>query len=102
MKDYAKRLYKSKQWQHTRDAYLKSKGGLCERCYAEGRIVPAAIVHHKIYISPENIDNPFITLDWNNLEAICREHHAQEHELGHKHPRRYIVGDNGKIIPINY
>ena len=38
MKDYSAKLYKSKQWQHTRQAYLASVGGLCERCYAKGLI----------------------------------------------------------------
>lgn len=97
MKDYSAKLYKSKQWQHTRQAYLASVGGLCERCLKQGLVVPAEIVHHKIYISPDNIDNPNITLNWNNLECVCRECHAKEHELGRKYKKRYSVDEFGNI-----
>ena len=48
MKDYAKSFYKSKAWQHCRDAYAKSQAGLCERCLKEGKIVPGEIVHYSI------------------------------------------------------
>lgn len=95
MKDYAKSFYKSKRWQHTRIAYLKSVGGLCERCLKKGLYHPAEIVHHKVYISPDNITDPNITLDWHNLEAVCRQCHEAEHKSGGK---RYLVNDDGSVI----
>ena len=79
MQEYAKTFYKSAAWKHTRAAYLKSVGGLCERCRAKGLIVPAEIIHHKVYISPDNITDTSVTLDWANLEAVCRGCHAEEH-----------------------
>ena len=94
MKDYAKSFYKSRAWQHCRDAYAKSQAGLCERCLKEGKIVPGEIVHHKVYISPENINNPEITLNWNNLELVCRECHEREHK-GLKN--RFAVDEFGRV-----
>ena len=94
MKDYSAKLYKSKQWQHTRQAYLASVGGLCERCYAKGLIVPAEIVHHKIHVSPDNINDSSITLNWSNLMAVCRECHAELHEK----EKRYKVDEFGNVI----
>ena len=47
---------------------------ICERC---GQ--PAKIVHHKKYITPFNISDPSITLDWNNLECLCQDCHNAEH-----------------------
>lgn len=94
MKDYAAHLYKSKAWQHTRLAYLKSVGGLCERCLKKGLYVPAEIVHHKIYITQENINDPNVTLSWNNLEAVCRSCHESEHYTG---PKRYKVNEDGTV-----
>ena len=94
MKDYAASLYKSRRWQETRKAYLKSVGGLCERCLKKGLYHPAVIVHHKVYISPENINNPEITLSWGNLEAVCRECHEAEHR---REDLRYTVSPDGSV-----
>lgn len=94
MRDFAKVLYNSKAWQRTRDAYAASVGGLCERCRAKGLIVPGEIVHHKIHLTPDNIDRPEITLSFGNLELLCRDCHGQEHK---KVKKRYRVDDYGKI-----
>ena len=95
MKEYAERLYKSKQWQNTRAAYASSKRGLCERCLAKGIYSPGEIVHHWIYISQKNINDPAITLNWDNLELVCRNCHAAEHE---QRKRRYRFDEAGKVI----
>ena len=58
---------------------------------------PAAIVHHKIELTPDNISNPDITLGFDNLEAVCRECHAKIHEL-YQRKRRYIIMDDGSVV----
>ena len=88
-------FYKSKTWQACRDNYLKSVGGLCEKCKAKGLIVPAEIVHHKIHLNANNITDPSITLNPANLEALCRQCHGEEHPKGT--PKRYEVGADGSI-----
>jgi len=75
MKEWARWFYLSKSWIQTRNAYMSSKYGMCERCTR-----PAEIVHHKIWLTRHNINDPNITLNWNNLEALCRTCHAIEHE----------------------
>lgn len=97
MKEYAETFYKSKTWQKCRDGYLRSVGGLCEQCMKEGRFTPAVIVHHKVHISPVNITDPNVTLDWNNLEALCRDCHAQQHT--HK-KKRFRVDEIGRVIAV--
>lgn len=94
MQEFAKKFYKSKAWSHTRDAYLSSVGRLCERCLKKGLYRPAIIVHHKVYLTPENINNPEIALAWQNLEALCRECHEDEHS---KRVGRYRVDEEGKV-----
>lgn len=74
MKAYARGFYNSTAWRKTQKAYMQSKNYTCERC---GRT--ADIVHHKIHINPANINDTSITLDWNNLEALCIECHNTEH-----------------------
>ena len=75
MQEFARKFYLSKAWRDTRDYIFKRDMGLCVRC---GR--PGAIVHHKIYLTPQNIDNPYIALGEDNLETLCRDCHAIEHE----------------------
>lgn len=101
MKDYAKAFYKSQAWKRCREGYIKSVGGLCERCLLNGLIVPGYIVHHKCYITPENIHDISITLNWNNLEYLCKSHHDAEH-LGQRAKKRFTLGINGKITANEY
>ena len=95
MKEYARGFYSSKAWKDCRSAYAISKGGLCERCLIKGQYKPGEIVHHKVYLSPENINDPDVTLNWDNLELVCRDCHAQEHD-GLK--RRYKVDELGRVV----
>lgn len=78
-RDFAVAFYHSKEWKKTRDAYMRSRQGLCEPCLARGVCKPAAIVHHKIHLTPENINDPSVTLAFSNLEAVCRDCHAENH-----------------------
>ncbi len=96
--DFAKNFYSSKRWQDCRNAYAKRAHYLCENCLRKGIYRPGEIVHHKIEISPTNIYNPEVTLNFDNLEHVCRECHAELHRKSTK-GRRYIIGDNGEVIP---
>lgn len=101
MKEYAESFYKSNAWRQCRLSYLKSVGGLCERCYQKGLFVPAKIVHHKIYITPDNITDPSITFNFNNLEALCQDCHNKEHDAMAqmtKSMKRYKVNEYGEVI----
>lgn len=96
MKEFAKAFYKSKEWERCRAGYIKYVGGLCERCLSRGDIVPGLIVHHKCYLTPENILDPTVTLNYDNLELLCQECHNKEHTS--KRPQRYSIGPDGKVI----
>lgn len=74
MQPWARPFYKSRAWQSTRDAYYASQHGLCERCGGAGKIV-----HHKQYLTPENIHDPSVALNWENLELLCQDCHNEEH-----------------------
>lgn len=94
MKPFAEAFYNSPAWKSARKAYAKSKGNLCERCLAKGLYNPGIIVHHKIHLTPENIGDPSITLNWDNLELLCRDCHGEEHK---KIRRRYTVDELGRV-----
>ena len=97
--DYARAFYKSSAWQLCRASYIAERqsidGGLCERCRKE----LGFIVHHKKHITPENINDPEVTLNWDNLEYVCHDCHNKEHfekQLG----IRYTFGPDGQIVPL--
>ena len=73
------RFYTSTAWRKCRRAVLDEHGGLCQICLAKGLIVPAEHVHHIKPITPDNLDDPRITLDASNLMALCEECHAEQH-----------------------
>ena len=94
MQVFAEKFYKSQAWKKCREAYLKSQGGLCERCRARGLIVPAEIVHHIVPLTAENVNDPDIVLNWRNLCSVCRDCHAEIHS---KNMRRYVVDEDGRV-----
>ena len=96
MKEYAKDFYSSAVWQKCREEYAKSKNYLCEECLKRGLITPGEIVHHKTHITPKNINDPGITLNFDNLKLVCRKCHAEEHNA--RSWQRYFVDENGKVI----
>ena len=94
MREFAREFYQSIAWKQTRKAFAQSKGGLCERCLAQGLIVPGEIVHHKIHLTPENINDETITLSWDYLELLCRKCHGEEHT---RVVRRWKVNFRGEV-----
>lgn len=96
-KDFARSFYSSKAWQDCRNEYAKAAHHLCENCLRKGIYRPGVIVHHIEELTPFNIHRPEIALSFDNLELLCRECHAEEHNERSK-GRRYIYGDNGEII----
>jgi hypothetical protein len=89
MLEYAKSFYKSRQWQEVSRAYMASKGYVCERC---GGV--ASICHHRKYITPANINDPTITLNFDNLECLCATCHQNEHKLKKS---KVIFSEDGNI-----
>ncbi len=78
---WAKSFYKSGPWRNCRDGYIRERrridGGVCEVC----RENMGYIVHHKILLTPENINDPEVSLNWRNLSYECKACHDR-HE-GH-------------------
>ena len=93
-------FYQSMAWKETRRNYKQSVGGLCERCLAKGIITPAEIVHHKVPLTADNISDLSISLSWDNLQALCRQCHAEVHEEMYRarSKRRYTIDKSGRVV----
>lgn len=96
MREFAQAFYKSQAWKKTAAEYTKAAAGLCERCLERGRISPGEIVHHRVWLTPENISDPDIALGWKNLQLVCRKCHGEIH-AGEK---RYSVDERGRVAPL--
>ena len=90
-KDFSRWFYDSTAWRKTREAYIKSVFGLCERCGKPGKVV-----HHKTELTPTNINDFNISLSFNNLELLCQDcHNAEHHSVG----GGMMFDANGDVIP---
>ena len=74
VKPWAKKFYNSKAWKDCRKLKILQVHGLCERCGAAGYIV-----HHTVYLTPHNINDPWISLNPALLEYVCLDCHNKEH-----------------------
>ena len=97
-REFSKKFYKSKAWKQCRESYISKVHGLCERCQAKNILKPGYIVHHKTYITPQNINNPMITLNHDSLEYVCLPCHNTIHSGSNSSVRDDVFFDeNGDL-----
>lgn len=77
---FAKPFYKGRAWQKVRAFVLDRSHGLCEKCLEKGEIVPADVVHHKVPLTAENVNDPDVALNPERLVALCHDCHTEEHK----------------------
>ena len=66
---------------------------ICVRCGALG-----AIVHHKRPLTPDNIDDPLVSLNEKNLETLCRACHAIAHGAAPPIADGLAFDENGNVV----
>ena len=94
MQAWAEQFYKSAAWKSIRDTAMKRDAWLCVDCLKSGRVTPAEEVHHIIPLTPENVSDPTVTLNLDNLVSVCRECHKKRHGA---RVRRYTVDEMGRV-----
>ena len=78
MRELRRTAYNNTAWRKLRNYYMKLHP-LCEHCLSQGRIVPAEDIHHKKSPFASGAINYELLLDEKNLESLCKECHASEH-----------------------
>jgi 5-methylcytosine-specific restriction endonuclease McrA len=105
--DWATAFYHSPAWKKNRANYMRRPldtiigtvpPGMCERCFERGELTPAKIVHHKIHLTPMNIDDPHVALSYDNFQRLCQDCHAEVHSGTTQ--SRVTFDENGRPIPI--
>ena len=71
---------------------------MCERCNCKA----GTIVHHKIYLTPDNINDPYITLSFENLELVCQDCHNNEHHGTEAVANGLTFDENGELVRKQY
>lgn len=79
-KEFAKKFYDSKAWEDCRESYIAYRisidGGKCEYCKEDDDM--GYIVDHIEELTPENINNPEISLNHENLQYISLKCHNKK------------------------
>ena len=52
------------------------------------------VAHHKIPLTAENLKDPKVALNWDNLELLCKTCHDTERD---KKPKRWTIDASGRV-----
>lgn len=108
-KPWAVGFYRSKAWRKTQRAYMESFAQtdrgvcppyMCERCFERGVMRPAELVHHRKWLTPDNIGDPEVSLGFGNLMRVCRDCHAELHSHAESYRPRVAFDENGRVVPL--
>ncbi len=97
-RDFSKRFYDSKAWKDLARLIREKKHFVCDKCGRPG----AHQVHHIIELTPDNINNPSISLNPRNLMLLCNDCHNRLHhrfEQGSS-SRTYSYDSEGHVVAV--
>ncbi|MBE6068837.1 MAG: HNH endonuclease [Clostridium lundense] len=92
-KEFSRSFYKSKEWKKAREYIYKKYNGLCNDCNK-----PGEEVHHKTFLTPENMNNHYITLGENNLVLLCRDCHHKRHRKNEHTREGLSFNEYGELV----
>lgn len=103
-----KKFYDRKAWRVARENALMRDKYLCVLCLNKHKVTPAEVVHHKKHLSLENMDDPNIAYNLENLISLCSNCHTEVHQGEHgkgrmnleEHPYNYTFDANGMLVPM--
>ena len=93
---FSKKFYDSKLWKDAREYVLKRDRYQCQDC----KVMAAEEVHHIKELTPDNINDPMVSINPSNLISLC----YNCHKLRHRKSKSIIKTDyefdaEGNIIP---
>ena len=90
-------FYDSTAWLKCRHSFIMSRiakdGGLCQMCHRN----LGDIVHHIIHLTPDNINDPEISLNHDKLMFLCLKCHNKVHD---GHGNKIAFDDEGNVFPL--
>jgi 5-methylcytosine-specific restriction endonuclease McrA len=92
-KEYARAFYASGAWRSLRKQILHRDLYTCADC--DGR---AEEVHHKTELTPDNINDPNITLNPDNLISLCHDCHTKRRAGCGDIADGYYFDEKGQVV----
>lgn len=89
-------FYSSAAWRAFSSMIRISRFHVCELC----GVPNASEVHHLIHINKDNINDPAVTLNADNVMLLCRHCHYAIHERGKYRVRRSQFDALGNIVKV--
>ncbi|HBI91192.1 MAG TPA: HNH endonuclease [Terrisporobacter glycolicus] len=96
-REFAKHIYKSSKWKKVRQYIFNKYHGTCCKCGG----VKNLQVHHKIWLTPKNINDMDIVYGEDNLMLLCHDCHALEHLKASPTKEGLKFNEYGELIKIN-
>lgn len=100
-KKFSEKIYSSQKWKRLRKQIAESNFYICQMC---GRPFSSddIIIHHITHINQDNVDDPNVTFNSDNLCCVCRSCHAKIHrdDYRKKRGRNILFDADGNIIGI--
>ena len=92
-REFSKRFYNSKAWRDARKQVMLDRIYTCHDCGGF-----ATEVHHIVELTPENINDPCVALNPENLMAICWTCHNKRTLGVGDVPDGYSFDENGQLV----
>jgi hypothetical protein len=89
--DKLHQFYCSKAWRDLSFRLKIERGGKCERTGEVFADMSQLIAHHKIELTEDNVDDPSIALNPDNIEIISHREHNKEHRRFGYQKEVYVV-----------
>lgn len=87
------RFYRSDRWKIARAIKIAQAEGCCEKCGGLG-----TEVHHIIHLTPQNVSDPSVSVNQENLMLLCNDCHNKVHGR-FESKKDYYFDENGDLIP---
>lgn len=84
------RFYASRRWRELRELLIIQRHGRCDRCGADySTATEHLIAHHKEHLTDENLADPAVAVNPDNIEILCQKCHSHYHPYkGFTKPRK--------------
>jgi 5-methylcytosine-specific restriction endonuclease McrA len=93
-REFAKPFYNSSAWKNKRREILKRDNYTCTNCDER-----ATEVHHKIELTPKNINDIRIALGNDNLVSLCHDCHKKITLNRSDVKEGFIFDEHGQVVP---
>lgn len=96
-REFSKRFYNSKAWNDLARLIREQRHYICDRCGKPG----ATQVHHIIELTPDNINDPNVSLNPRNLQLLCHDcHNAIHGRFKEAGGRSYTYDSTGHVVAV--